>query len=49
MIVWGGWDGVNYFNTGGKYNPGTDSWTATAPPKPPLPERNTQQSGLAVK
>jgi N-acetylneuraminic acid mutarotase len=30
MIVWGGSDGVNYFNTGGRYNPGTDSWTATS-------------------
>jgi hypothetical protein len=30
MIVWGGWNGVNVFNTGGKYNPGIDSWTATS-------------------
>ena len=33
MIVWGGFysDGSNEFflNTGGRYNPGTDSWTAT--------------------
>ena len=29
MIVWGGYYG-NVFNTGGKYNPGTDSWTATS-------------------
>ena len=30
MIVWGGNDGMgHYFNTGGRYNPGTDSWTAT--------------------
>jgi hypothetical protein len=33
MIVWGGVfdDGANnhYFDTGGRYNPGTDSWTAT--------------------
>src|SRR5205823_11329250 len=28
MIVWGGSGGV-YFNTGGRYNPATDSWTAT--------------------
>ena len=27
MIVWGG-TGANYFNTGGRYNPNTDSWTA---------------------
>ena len=31
MIVWGGLgDGNNVFNTGGKYNPSTDSWTATS-------------------
>jgi N-acetylneuraminic acid mutarotase len=31
MIVWGGDQGLgNYFNTGGRYNPGTDSWTATS-------------------
>lgn len=32
MIVWGGYDGsggVGGANTGGKYNPSTDSWTAT--------------------
>jgi N-acetylneuraminic acid mutarotase len=32
MIVWGGflWDGTqqHYWNTGGRYNPGTNSWTA---------------------
>src|SRR5438132_9261325 len=30
MIVWGGVDNSNDFNTGGRYNPGTDSWTATS-------------------
>jgi hypothetical protein len=32
MIIWGGYyDGSNpYLNTGGRYNPGTDSWTATS-------------------
>ena len=32
MIVWGGVDGVSehFFNTGGRYNPSTDSWTATS-------------------
>jgi N-acetylneuraminic acid mutarotase len=31
MIVWGGSDvlATNHFNSGGKYNPGTDSWIAT--------------------
>jgi hypothetical protein len=28
MIVWGGYDGTN-LNTGGRYNPTMDSWTAT--------------------
>ncbi|PYL83465.1 MAG: hypothetical protein DMF17_13060 [Verrucomicrobia bacterium] len=33
MIVWGGYffDGSDhYLNTGGRYNPGTDTWTATS-------------------
>src|SRR5438876_2634167 len=32
MIVWGGYvqGGANTTNTGGRYNPGTDSWTATS-------------------
>jgi N-acetylneuraminic acid mutarotase len=33
MIVWGGsfFDGMfHYFNTGGRYNPATDGWTATS-------------------
>jgi N-acetylneuraminic acid mutarotase len=32
MIVWGGWDGScdAGFNTGGRYNPSTDTWTATS-------------------
>ena len=31
MIVWGGLNGtIGSFNTGGRYNPGTDSWTATS-------------------
>jgi hypothetical protein len=29
MIIWGGTDGTNPFNTGGRYNPDTDSWSAT--------------------
>ena len=29
MIVWGGYNG-SYLNTGGRYNPGTDTWTATS-------------------
>src|SRR5439155_608096 len=38
MIVWGGfyYDGVNYVlvNTGGRYNPGADSWIATSTHNP---------------
>ncbi len=31
MIVWGGMDvHFNFLNTGGRYNPGTDSWTPTS-------------------
>ncbi len=30
MIVWGGWNGTNYFNSGGRYNPSTNTWTPTA-------------------
>ena len=32
MIVWGGYGGhaVGLLNTGGRYNPSTDSWTATS-------------------
>ena len=30
MIVWGGEDARHYLNTGGRYDPGTDSWTATS-------------------
>ncbi len=33
MIVWGGWGdcgGDSFCNTGGRYNPTTDSWTATS-------------------
>ena len=30
MIIWGGTDGLHNLNTGGRYNPSTDSWTATS-------------------
>src|SRR5438874_10294262 len=29
MIIWGGTDNTQDLNTGGRYNPGTNSWTAT--------------------
>src|SRR6266567_831433 len=30
MIVWGGHDSWNYVNTGGRYNPSTDTWAPTS-------------------
>jgi hypothetical protein len=27
MIVWGGTNQTNYLNSGGRYNPATDTWT----------------------
>jgi N-acetylneuraminic acid mutarotase len=39
MIVWGGYsyDGMDhYWNTGGRYNPGTDSWVATSTTNAPV-------------
>ena len=42
MIVWGGFAATNadFFNTGGKYNPSTDSWTATSTTNAPSARRN---------
>ena len=31
MIVWGGTNETTWFNTGGRYRPGTDTWAATSP------------------
>jgi N-acetylneuraminic acid mutarotase len=36
MIVWGGWSTRGETNTGGRYNPGTDSWTATSTTNAPI-------------
>lgn len=30
MLVWGGFDGLNYLNTGGRYSPWSDSWLPTS-------------------
>jgi hypothetical protein len=30
MVVWGGTNGSEFFNTGGRYDPVTDTWTPTA-------------------
>src|SRR5438093_11315434 len=35
MIVWGGYS-ASYLNTGGRYNPSTDSWVATSTTNAPL-------------
>ena len=36
MIVWAGYNGTDVLNTGGRYNPGTDGWTATSITNAPL-------------
>ena len=36
MIVWGGYLFI-YLNTGGRYNPSTDSWAATSITNAPAP------------
>ena len=43
MIVWGGFneDLFQDLNTGGRYNPNTDSWTATSTVAPDARERHT--------
>ena len=48
MIVWGGSDGFDYLNTGGRYNPSTDSWTATAR-RSALADKITRPYGPAAK
>jgi len=40
MIVWGGYNLSSYFNTGGRYNPNTDSWTATTIANAPVARYN---------
>ncbi len=30
MVVWGGYDGSSYLNSGGRYNPALNTWDATA-------------------
>jgi N-acetylneuraminic acid mutarotase len=36
MIVWGGFNDSGYLNTGGRYDPGTDSWMATSTTNAPV-------------
>ena len=53
MIVWGGFNGSGYLNTGGRYNPGTDSWAAINTINAPTARRSAQSTtavlGPAVK
>ncbi len=44
MIVWGGYNGSSFLNTGGRYSPSTDSWTATTTTNAP----NARSSHMAV-
>ena len=37
MIVWGGIGEGGFLNTGGRYNPNTDSWVATSYTSAPTP------------
>src|SRR5205823_3770802 len=36
MIVWGGWDGFEDLNTGGLYNPTTNTWTVAGTTDAPI-------------
>ncbi len=50
MIIWGGQDdNLQYLDTGGRYNPSTDSWAATNTTTAPDGGVGTRQSGPAVK
>jgi len=44
MIVWGGFQGGNFLGDGGRYNPGSDNWTATSTTNAP----STRSSPTAV-
>ena len=51
MIIWGGGFGDPFtaFNTGGRYNPSTDVWTATSTVHAPTPQVATSQLGPGLK
>lgn len=55
MIVWGGRftnpsnNETNYFDNGGRYNPATDTWAATAADGRPGPRSRHTPSGRAAK
>ena len=44
MIAWGGTNMQKQFNTGGRYNPGTDNWTNTATSN--APERRAYHTAV---
>jgi len=39
FIVWGGWDGTQLLNSGGRYDPLTDSWKTISTSGAPTPRR----------
>ena len=48
MIVWGGYNGAypgNYLNDGGRYNPGSDTWSALPGPARPVRATITRPCG----
>ena len=51
MIIWGGFNGtLPDLNTGGRYDPATDSWTATSTDqRAHWPMASHAQFGLVVK
>ena len=49
MIIWGGLGGSDYLNTGGRYNPTTNSWLATTSLTRPSSDSGTPRCGLAAK
>ena len=44
MIVWGGVGNSGRLNTGGRYNPSTDTWTATSTTN--APEARTEHTAV---
>ena len=49
MIVWGGHGDSGYLNTGGRYNPGTDSGQPPTSSVRPLADKITRRCGPAVQ
>ncbi len=48
MIIWGGFNGGGELITGGRYNPSTDSWTATANVPGPRREHTAVWTGTEM-